>query len=367
MTTTIIYQRGFANTFIWKHPSSTFDLPAELIVIESDIAVICLHNKILYTFHPGTHQLTKEFVAFSDESLNYQLIFINNIVHQDIKWGTPSKINYCDPESGIYVNIGASGKFSIRVNATERFINHFAEIANTKSGVLSFDNNEITPMLNKFKHLVIKGVRNNLVKIIRENVICILQLDEYLDKVSRILKNNINNELSEYGLVMPEFFIETIQTPDDDPQFRELQKQQASQYLDVHRAEVRARVSHIDTTAKEERGLTEAKVMLEKNKASLFENPEKLIITGDLILNNSGIIAKNDAIVNRSNVSSEKEDGNNAICKSSIIAKDDAIVNRSNVSVGVEESHSGNTFCISCGAKIPNVAVFCPSCGKKQE
>ncbi|MDD3068358.1 MAG: SPFH domain-containing protein [Acholeplasmataceae bacterium] len=338
MKTTITYQRGEANNFIWKHPSSTFDLPTELIVIESDIAVICLHNKILHTFHPGTHQLTKELLAFSDESLNSQLFFISNKVHQDIKWGTPSKINYCDPESGIYVNIGASGKFSIRVNSPERFINHFAEIANTKSGDLSFDNNEITSMLNKFKQLVINGVRNNLVKIIRENAICILQLDEYLDKVSRILKNNINNELSEYGLFMPEFFIETIQTPDDDPQFRELKKQQASHYLDVHRAEVRARVSHIDTIAKEERGLTEAKIMLEKNKASLFEHPEKLTITGDLIFNNSGIIAKNDAIVNRSNVSAE-----------------------------VEESHSGNTFCISCGAKIPNLAVFCPSCGKKLE
>ena len=62
---------------------------------------------------------------------------------------------------------------------------------------------------------------------LRENDIKILEVDEHLEDISEILRKSINTTLDDYGLFMPEFFVTTILTPDDDPNFKRLKQQHA--------------------------------------------------------------------------------------------------------------------------------------------
>ena len=53
------------------------------------------------------------------------------------------------------------------------------------------------------------------------------------------MKVSINEVLDDYGMEMPEFFITTIMTPDDDPNFRRLKQQFADKTLKVREEGVR--------------------------------------------------------------------------------------------------------------------------------
>ena len=87
--------------------------------------------------------------------------------------------------------------------------------------------------------MIVSKVKSNLAKAIRENDISILEVDEHIDELSEVLRGEINEVLDEYGLFLPEFFITTIQTPDDDPNFARLKQQHADRYLKVQEQRIR--------------------------------------------------------------------------------------------------------------------------------
>ena len=173
-----------------------------------------------------------------------------------IKWGTDSKIRLFDPASGLHVELGACGQFSIRINNGRKLL---LKVVGTTKG---FSQGEIfggtdystKGMVGKFKALVVSKVKSLLAKTIREQAINILEIDEYIEQLSELLKNSINLVLNDYGLEMPEFYITTILTPDDDPNFRKMKEQYAEQYLLVRQEQIKKNVA----MAEQQRKIVEA-------------------------------------------------------------------------------------------------------------
>ena len=93
--------------------------------------------------------------------------------------------------------------------------------------------------MGMFKALIINKVKSNLARIIKEENLNILEIDAYLDILSAKLMLDINDTLDEYGLTMPEFYVTSIVTPDDDPNFVRLKQQFADKTLKVREEEVR--------------------------------------------------------------------------------------------------------------------------------
>ena len=56
--------------------------------------------------------------------------------------------------------------------------------------------------------------------------------------MSNALKEKINVYLDEYGLEIPEFFVERVITPDDDKNFRDMKEQYAKQYLWIREQQI---------------------------------------------------------------------------------------------------------------------------------
>ena len=87
--------------------------------------------------------------------------------------------------------------------------------------------------------MIMTQVKAFMAQTIKENAINILEIDEHLMNLSEALRDKINENLAEYGLIMPEFFVARIVTPDDDPNFRRMKEQYAEQYLLVRQEQIR--------------------------------------------------------------------------------------------------------------------------------
>lgn len=247
----VIKYEGGNDTFVWKHPIEDFNLGSQLIVHESQEAIFFRDGKALDLFGAGRYTLATQNIPLleslyklptnTDEVFHSEVYFVNLVTQMGIKWGTDSKVRLFDPASGLHIEIGACGNFSLRVCDSRKLLIKLVGTTGefTQADVTGSEMFGITFVVGKFKALIMNKVKSSLARVIKENNINILEIDEYIDVLSEKLMGIINETLEEYGLTMPEFFITSVMTPDDDPNFKRLKQQFADKTLKVREEEIR--------------------------------------------------------------------------------------------------------------------------------
>ena len=244
----VIKYEGSNEVLAHKHEKEDFTIGSQLIVHESQEALFFRDGMIFDQFTAGRHTLVtnnipkvRDYMKLGTGGINVfhcEVYFINMITQMGIRWGTDSKVRLFDPASGLHVEIGASGNYNMRVTDARKLI---LKLVGTTDGLIQSDitGDGKSYGTGMFKALIINKVKANLARIIKEENLNILEIDAYLDVLSSKLMVDINEALDEYGLTMPEFYVTSIVTPDDDPNFVRLKQQFADKTLKVREEEVR--------------------------------------------------------------------------------------------------------------------------------
>lgn len=260
----------------------------------------------------------------------------------------------------------------------------------------------VSAIVGKFRALVINKVKANLARAIRENEINVLAVDEYIDILSEKLKEVINPTLEEYGLTMPEFYITSISTPDDDPNFRRLKQQFADKTLLVRQEEIRKAEAEAAQGRKIVEAQTEAKLKMvgaqgeaealrikaqaeaDAYRAKAFAEADEMKAKGYTYQQETSRLVGMEAMKN--GITGGSDGGSllgdvaglgitlGAMGGVMNMAKDvlDPVLNDS-AAIGAKVSESANTSssagekwdCTVCGTK--NItSKFCPECGAKR-
>lgn len=128
----VIKYEGDNNSFIWKYPGEDFNTLSQLIVHESQEALLFLNGQALDLFGPGRHTLHTSNIPLLNKIINIptggespfhcEVYFINKTEQMAIKWGV-GEVNFLDPTHNDYAfKIGASGEMSLRVNDSRKII-----------------------------------------------------------------------------------------------------------------------------------------------------------------------------------------------------------------------------------------------------
>ena len=265
----IIKYEGDNETFIWKHPIEDFNLGSQLIVHESQEAVFFKDGQALDVFGAGRYTLETQQLPILEQfyklptdtggTFHSEVYYINLATQMGIKWGTDSKVRLFDPASGMHIEIGACGEFNIHVINSRKLL---LKIVGTSSSLKQDE------LLGKnggkgfFRAMIMTRVKTYLAQVIRDNGYNILEIDYRLDELSESLRVRINRDISEYGLEMSEFYVSSVLTPDDNPNFQRLKQQYADQYLKVREEEIRRKEAEAAAERKTVEAQTEAKMKL---------------------------------------------------------------------------------------------------------
>ena len=202
----VIKYEGDNNTLVWKHPIEDFNLGSQLIVHESQEAILFVNGQALDSFGPETYTLTTENIPMlrniveiptdGVSPFHCEVYFVNKTVHLGLKWGTPEKIRFLEPQTGIPLEIGASGELNLAVSNPRKLV---IKLVGTTSGLTDKDILSSTGESDKvqktlksfFRAPVVMGVKANLAQAIRDEKINILEIDSHLDRLSNSLSSII--------------------------------------------------------------------------------------------------------------------------------------------------------------------------------
>lgn len=214
----VVKYEGNPDVFAWKYPDDELGTWTQLIVNESQQAILFKGGQALDVFEAGSHTLSTKNIPFLENIINIpfggespfkaEVWFVNKVFSLEIKWGTASSIQIRDPVYGIMVPVRANGIFGIRINDPKKFL---VKLVGT---LPSFGKEDIS---RYFRGLYITKAKDAISTYILERKIDVLTINMHLDELSCHLKECIFPVMDEYGIGLTNFYVNEISIPDDDP------------------------------------------------------------------------------------------------------------------------------------------------------
>ena len=214
-----------ASILAWRHPNTELSTWTQLIVNESQEAVLLKNGQICDIFGPGHHKLTTDNIPILQKFVNIpfggrspfsaEVWFINKAFALDIKWGTTTPIQVQDPKYGVFVPLRAFGQFGIQIEDSKRFLTKLV-------GTMKFFNAQT--LTEYFKGLYVTRVKDRLSSCLVDSKISILEINSHLDEISYALNEQLQNEFAEFGINVHSFFVNDISVPENDPAVKKLKE-----------------------------------------------------------------------------------------------------------------------------------------------
>jgi membrane protease subunit (stomatin/prohibitin family) len=201
------------DTMVWRFDrrGQAIKYGAKLTVREGQAAVFIHEGQLADVFTPGLYMLETNNMPILTTLQHWdhgfqspfksEVYFVNTTRFNDQKWGTQNPIMSRDPEFGP-VRLRAFGTYSMRVSDAGKFI---MEIVGTDG---EFTSDEISTQI---RNVIVQQASQVLAK----SGIPVLDMAANVADLGKIIANAIAPQIAEYGLSIPEFYIENISLPEE--------------------------------------------------------------------------------------------------------------------------------------------------------
>ena len=214
----VIKYNGGHDVFAWKFPNEELGTWTQLIVNESQEAILFKGGQALDVFGPGRHTLSTSNIPVLNRLVNLpfggrspftaEVWYVNKIHSLDVKWGTPTPIQLQDPEYQIFVPVRAFGQFGIQITETKKFI---TKLVGTMP-VLDKEN-----ITNFFRGLYLTKAKDAIATYVVKKGISLLRINASLSEISYFLQRVMQPLFEGYGISLLNFNVNDINVPEDDP------------------------------------------------------------------------------------------------------------------------------------------------------
>lgn len=370
----VIKYEGSNNILVWKHPREDFNTAAQLIVHESQEAIIFKDGEASEPYTKGKYTIESDnipgirrivgLVTGGISPNHCEVYFINKAYSMNVYWGTATPWTIQDPSLQIPFSLRAHGQFAVRVIDSKQLL---LKLVGTMT---SFTQKTIT---DYFKGIFINRIKDHVSSVMINEHIGYSQINSRLSQLSGQVTPQLAAVMEKYGLALEEFAIESISIVEDEAyaKIREAQANRAARIIE-------------GSTIQEERGFNVAMAAAE-NTGTGGQMGQMMtgIAAGAAVAPAIGGVMRNvmqPMNTIGSGVSAPQVDqfsmgvvhpqasataASEIICPScgAKLQAGSRFCNQcgANIVSAVEKE----TACPVCGAKLPPNSKFCNSCGAK--
>lgn len=263
----VIKYEGDNETFVWKSPKEDFNSLTQLIVHESQEAILFKNGQALDLFGPGRYTLQTQNIpklgkvlgSTVDEKTPFhcEVYFINKTEQMSIKWGTDSKVQYIDPQYGFPLQLGASGEMALRVADSRKLL---IKLVGTENALGQ------QKLVSFFRAFLMARVKTYIAQVIKANAINVFEIDEHLTAFSEQLQALLLTDFAEYGIALARFFVTNIVKPDGDRQYEKFKELHFRQYADIAEAKLRQQTDLIHAQTEAQKLVIDSKAQATKRQ-----------------------------------------------------------------------------------------------------
>ena len=200
------------DTMVWRFEREGYAIKygAKLTVREGQAAVFVHEGQLADVFTPGLYMLETNNLPILTTLQNWdhgfkspfksEIYFVNTTRFNNLKWGTKNPIMLRDPEFGP-TRIRAFGTYTVRVTDPGRFL---TEIVGTDG---EFTMDEISFQI---RNIIVQDFS----RAVAGSGIPVLDMAANTRDLGKMIAATISPIVAEYGLEIPEFYIENISLPD---------------------------------------------------------------------------------------------------------------------------------------------------------
>ncbi|MCC7322030.1 MAG: SPFH domain-containing protein [Rubellimicrobium sp.] len=201
------------DTMVWRFEryGNEIKMGAKLTVREGQAAVFVHEGQLADVFTPGLYQLETNNMPIMttlqhwshgfNSPFKSEIYFISTTRFTDQKWGTKNPVMCRDPEFGP-VRIRAFGSYAMRVSDPALFLR---EIVGTDG---EFTTDEVS---NQIRNVLVQEIS----RVLAGSGIAVLDMAANTADLGRIVTQAIAPTIAQYGLSIPEFYIENVSLPEE--------------------------------------------------------------------------------------------------------------------------------------------------------
>jgi membrane protease subunit (stomatin/prohibitin family) len=346
----IIRFDGSNNALVVKSIEKDFFSKTDIIVNESQEALLYKDGKAMDLFTAGRHKLNEDSLRafkrffgnlFGKSGASCNIYFINKATVMDVSWGTNSPITMMDPVYDIMIVVTAYGQLGVRVTDSYKFVTKLVG----QLPEFSIDN-----LKKSIKGVLVACIKRTIAGAIMEEKVSILEVNAHILDISQRIQSLVNKYIAdEYGIEVVNLYVESISTADE--------------YLDKLRRVKEKRMealNDIDIDAIRTTRMGEAKAKSRAMQGFTYQDERRFDVLETAAKNAAVAAAAFDANKDALSATGAPAAGASVCpsCASPVAAGAKFCAN-----CGAKMPE--NRFCSQCGAKVAAGAKFCPACGSK--
>jgi len=203
--------QGNETIYAFRFPETNLSTYTQLIVQESQEAILFSKGQIVGKFGPGKHTLNTENLPIlrslyglpfgGKNPFTAEVWFINKLQPYNIDWSI-DRMDIHDADYNTGIPLVANGRYGLKITDAERFL---IKIVGTKN---SFDQNDLT---DQFFGEFSTKTKSTILQFMINNRIGLKQISAHLDNISEHLKTIMLPFWENLGLELTKFYVTSIE------------------------------------------------------------------------------------------------------------------------------------------------------------
>lgn len=215
--------------FAWRFPETNLSTFTQLIVQESQEAVLFSKGQIVGKFGPGKHTLSTENLPIlrslyglpfgKKNPFTAEVWFVNKLQPYNIDW-TIDRMAIHDADYNTQLPLTARGQYGLKIVDAEKFL---VKIVGPKE---SFTRDDMT---SQFTGEFTTKTKSSILQYMLKHRVGFKQISAYLDTISEFLRSEMNPFWNNLGLELTKFYVSTIDIDDSTEDGKRIKDAIASQ------------------------------------------------------------------------------------------------------------------------------------------
>lgn len=203
--------QGNETIYAYRFPETNLSTYTQLIVQESQEAILFSKGQIVGKFGPGKHTLNTENLPIlrslyglpfgGKNPFTAEVWFVNKLQPYNIDWSI-DRMDIHDNDYNTGIPLIANGRYGLKITDAERFL---IKIVGTKN---SFDQNDLT---DQFFGEFSTKTKSTILQFMINNKIGLKQISAHLDNISEHLKTLMLPFWENLGLELTKFYVTSIE------------------------------------------------------------------------------------------------------------------------------------------------------------